>query len=196
MHLIEEHLASLKIDQKPNLSFNLDYFLILVPLNCNLFRIKRSLNLDLNLNVFLLRKHLEKMNFAENPKLFIMDYYYDKRNQIDLNCEKVLLEIEVGTKKEVSAYQRTELNDLRMDLINRIESAKETVLKRYDALESQYAEEMLHKDPKLIKDEIFSDQYCTILDVNVMYILFDLKLGVLLFSEYDDHLVENLRKKL
>ena len=31
------------------------------------------------------------MDFAEEPKLFINEYYDDKINQIDFNCEKEIL---------------------------------------------------------------------------------------------------------
>ena len=105
------------------------------------------------------------MNFAENPKVFINEYYYDKRNKIDLNCEKLILYIEEITKNEVPQEMRQHLNKLRDDLIENIDSAKEKVLERYDTLFSNYNEETPTINTDLIKDQIFLDQYCTVFNV-------------------------------
>ena len=80
-----------------------------------------------------------------------------------------------------------------MDLIDKIELAKKTVLERYDFLHSKYTQEMFQINTQLIKDQIFSDQYCTVFDVYKKYPLFNLKLDLLLFSEYDDHLIDGLK---
>ena len=130
------------------------------------------------------------MNFFENPKLFIIDYYNDKRNQIDINCEQMILTIENKTKQVIQNEERQSLNGLRQNLIDKIDSAKEEVLKRYDTLQSKYTEEMLKQNIKQIKDEIFADQYCMIIEVDKLYPLLDLKLGLLLFSEFEDEMLK------
>ena len=127
------------------------------------------------------------MNFAENPKLFIIEYYNDKKNQIDLNCELLISESKDGTMHK-------SLNELRMNLIEKIESAKQKVLQRCETtLGPKCPEEMLQKNTKQIKDEIFLDQYCIVLDIYEVFPLFDLKVGLLLFSEFEDHLLKNLK---
>ena len=98
------------------------------------------------------------MKFAENPKIFINEYFDDKRNTIDLNCEKLILDIEVRTKNAVPQEMRQNLNKLRDDLIENIDSAKEKVLERYDTLFSNYNEETPTMNTDLIKDQIFLDQ--------------------------------------
>ena len=126
------------------------------------------------------------MDFVDHPKLFIIEYYDSKRNQIDLNCEKAI-------EKAKDQTEIKDLNELRTSLIEKVKSVKESVLHRYDALESKFIEETLKNDTKQIKDEIFLDQYCMVLDAYERFPLFELKLGFLLFSEYEDHLLIALR---
>ena len=52
------------------------------------------------------------MNFSENPKLYIKEYYFEKRNQIDINCEQVIFKIEQETKKAIPNELRQILNSL------------------------------------------------------------------------------------
>ena len=123
------------------------------------------------------------MNFTDNPKLFIIEYYDDKRNQIDINCEKLILKVEDDAEHEI-------LNKQRIDLIEKIESVKQLVLKRYDTLNSKYTKEMLANKTQEIKDEIFFDRYCLVMDFyDELIPLQEIRVGVLLFSEFDDHLL-------
>ena len=133
------------------------------------------------------------MKFAENPKIFINEYFDDKRNTIDLNCEKIILQNEEETKNEVPQEMHQNLNKLRDDLIEKIAAVKAKVIERYDSLFSNYNEETPTMNTDLIKDQIFLDQYCTVFNVYKHYPLFDLKLGLLLFSEYDDHLIGHFK---
>ena len=127
------------------------------------------------------------MSFIEQPKLFIVRYYDDKKNEIDLQCERLISETK--DKEEIQS-----LNELRVELVEKLESAKQTVFQRYDALESKCAEKMPWKNSaKQIQDEVFLDQYCLVLDSYKVFRLFDLKLGLLLFSEFDDHVLEDLK---
>ena len=57
------------------------------------------------------------MDFSESPKLFISQYYDDQRNKIDFNCEKLFLDTEEKTKKEIPQDLRKELNDLRQNMV-------------------------------------------------------------------------------
>ena len=125
------------------------------------------------------------MNFAENPILFIDEYYANKKNKIDLDCEHLILKC-----KNEKRIQK--LNDVRMSLIEELDSAKQTVLERYDTLGSKYTEEMLRENAQQIKDEVFSDHYCFIIDLDDVYPLLELKFCLLLFTEFDDHLLEDL----
>ena len=50
------------------------------------------------------------MDFHENPRLFILEYYSEKKNQIDLKCEEAILESKDSKDIEV-------LCKLRMNLI-------------------------------------------------------------------------------
>ena len=126
------------------------------------------------------------MNFGENPKIFIIDYYDEKRRQVDLNCENLISQIKDNTEIQ-------DLNELRMSLIKKIESVERIVLERYNAMHPNYVEEMLEIKNKQLKDEIFLDQYCLVLDVYQVYPLFELQIGLLLFTEFDDYLIQNLR---
>ena len=126
------------------------------------------------------------MDFAEDPKLFIYEYYKDKQNRIDLECEEMIL----GINNEMEIQS---LHDIRMNLIDRIELAKQTVLERFDALESKYIHDMMRRNTKKIKDEIFLDQYCFKLEIYQDFPLFDLKFGLLLFSEFDDDSLKDLK---
>ena len=124
------------------------------------------------------------MDFTDNPQLFIVEYFHNKKNQIDLKCEKAILESKYET--EIKS-----LNALRMTLVEKIESVQQNVLQRYYALESKYTKDMLQNDNKQIKDEIFFDQYCLVLEFR-RSTLFEFKLGLLLFTEYEDHVLEPL----
>ena len=126
------------------------------------------------------------MNFVEQPKLFINEYYNDKRNEIDLKCETLISE----TKDEEEIQS---LNGLRMELVEKLESAKQTVFQRYDSLESKYSQDMLQKNTQRIKNEVFLDHYCLILYKFNTIPLFELKCGLLVFSEFDDYLLEDLK---
>ena len=95
------------------------------------------------------------MDIAEEPKLFINEYYNDKINQIDLKCEKEIL------KRKDEAEIRY-LNELRFKLIEKIKSAKQTVKQRYNTLKTKYTKDMLKNNTKNIMDEIFIDQYCVL----------------------------------
>ena len=52
---------------------------------------------------------------------------------------------------------------------------------------------MLREKTQKIKNEIFFDQYCLILNLYPVFPLFKLKCGLLLFSEFDDYLLEDLK---
>ena len=125
------------------------------------------------------------MNFAEEPKLYINEYYNEKKNQIDFSCEK-----EISESNDETEIQS--LNELRMDMIEKIDSAKQTVLQRYETIESKYTKEMLRKDTKNIKDETFLDQYCFIFSSYYIPLL-QYRLGLLIFCEYDDIKLEYLQ---
>ena len=126
------------------------------------------------------------MNFIDNPKLFINDYYNDKKNIIDFNCESLISKSEDQT-------EIVKLNELRMTFIDRLELIKQTVLQRYDSLQSKYNTEMLREHTQQIKDEIFLDKYCYIISVNYQFPVFELQLGLLLISEFDNHLLDDLK---
>ena len=133
------------------------------------------------------------MIFADNPKRFINEYYYDKRNTIDLNCEILILDIQEKTNNDISKEMRQNLNKLRGDLIGKIDLAEEKVLDRYDSLSSNYSAKKMKINTNFIKDQIFLDQYCTVFNVYNRHPLSDLKLGLLLFSEFHDDLIEHLK---
>ena len=70
------------------------------------------------------------MDFFKHPKVFISEYFNGKRNQIDLECETLISE----TKDEEEIQS---LNGLRMELVAKLESVKQTVFQRYETLESK-----------------------------------------------------------
>ena len=80
---------------------------------------------------------------------------------------------------------------IREELINKIKSVRQTVFERLELLESKYTPEEWEKDGNKIKDEVFVDQYCLVYDAFRRYPIFELKCGVLIFSQYDDHLIKN-----
>ena len=137
------------------------------------------------------------MKFVEYPKLFINEYYENKINRIDLNYESLILKIENKTKTEFPDALKETLTELRMNLIGKIKSVKETILKRYDDLvtesPAEFSQHSLENNTKQIKDKIFLDQYCLVLNIAESYPLFEFKLGVLLFSEFEDNLFVNLK---
>ena len=121
-----------------------------------------------------------RLKFFEQPELYIVEYYEDKRNQIDINCETLILET-----KDESEIQS--LNELRQSMIEKLESVTKKVLERCKSLRSKLNSDNFEQ----IKNEIFSDQYCIILRVCMS--LFDFKLGILLFTEFDDHLLNGFK---
>ena len=126
------------------------------------------------------------MNFAEDPILFIDDYYFKKTNKIDLDCENLILKCK--NEKYIQS-----LNEVRVALAEKLDTAKQMVFQRYESSKSKYTEEMLRESIQQIKDELFLDQYCFRLDVNDVIPLFQLKFGILLFSQFDAHLLEDLQ---
>ena len=127
-----------------------------------------------------------KMFFDEQPKVFINEYYNQKRNQIDLNCEKLISK----TKDDLEIQS---LNELRMQLIDKIDSVKQIVSQRFDELESKYTPQMLAENTQHIKDEIFLDKYCLVLEVYKVIPFYEFKLGILLFTEFDDQYLDDLK---
>ena len=115
---------------------------------------------------------MNRMNFADCPIVFIDQYYREKIGQIDLNCEKAIL----LSKDE---KENSDLNTLRMKLINHIENLSNYVLCRYYQIESKFNQEMSETMIKEEKDEIFMDKYCYVLDVYRKFGLFEFKFGVL-----------------
>ena len=126
------------------------------------------------------------MIFFENPKLYIHEYYNDKKNQVDLKCEYTILETNNVT--EISSF-----NVFRKQMIENIELIKLKILQRYDALQSKYNDERIRNNTQAIKDEIFLDQYCIFLDIYQLIPLFELKIGLILFSEFDFNSVDSLK---
>ena len=125
------------------------------------------------------------MNF--NAKLFINDYYENKINEIDLNCENAILETQQEDLHQI-------LNQVRLNLVDHIKSAREEVLKRFNKLGLNDGIALTNE----IKNEIFSDKYCYILDFEKRKYLIpkmvdSKEIGVLIFSEYNDELLDNLR---
>ena len=80
---------------------------------------------------------------------------------------------------------------IREELINKIKSVRQTVFERLELLESKYTPEEWEKDGNKIKDEVFVDQYCLVYDAFRRYPIFELKCGVLIFSQYDDYLIKD-----
>ena len=130
------------------------------------------------------------MTFNHAPRLLIADYFQDKISQIDLICERALLESEQKDKHKT-------LNQVRINLIDRINSAQSEVFERFDQIESKHGVELLDFDE--FKNEIFRDKYCYLLDIFekkkflIPSMIESQKLGVLIFSEYQDELLDNLR---
>ena len=117
------------------------------------------------------------MDFAEQPKLFIIEYFNEKKNQIDWNCENAILNIK-------DDLEIKNLHEMRQKMIDKIESVRKEVLERYEAFESKFPTEISRENTKKIKDEIFLDQYCLVLNVYQLFPLFEYKIGLLLFSEF------------
>ena len=126
------------------------------------------------------------MDFAQSPKLFINEYYNDKKNQIDFNCENAILNSKEETDKEF-------LNIMRLNFIEKIESVKQMVFGRLDAAESKYTKDMFQKNAKEIKDEVFIDLYCQVLDAYHWFPINELKIGFILFTEFDDQILDGFR---
>ena len=126
------------------------------------------------------------MNFAESPVLYIIDYYQQKIDPIDLECEKAIL----SSKDD---KEKSDLNVIRLDLINRLQNARKVVMDRYYLLESKFNQDMSQTMIEEIKDEIFMDQYCVVLDVYKKMRSFDFKFGLLIFSQYEDTLLKTLK---
>ena len=127
-----------------------------------------------------------EMNFAESPVVYIVEYYRDKIFQIDLKCEKEIFLSEDDTDK-------SDLKILRMDIIKHIENARKEVLARYYLLESKFYQDMSQSKIDELRDDIFQDKYCLILDVFEYYGLFEFKFGVLIFTQYDDFKLSDLK---
>ena len=126
------------------------------------------------------------MNFEDCPNHFISEYYREKINQIDLNCERAILQ----TNDEEE--QRC-LHNIRSDMVNKIKSAKEDVCKRCDQLEMEYSTEVFLSKINEIKDQIFLDQYCFLFEVKDLFPLFEFKCGAVIFSQYDDDLLKKYK---
>ena len=126
-----------------------------------------------------------EIKFSEQPRLFILEYYDEKKNQIDLNCETECLKVKDEVEQEI-------LNELRFELLAKIDLVKQLVLERYDSLESKLTVEMLQNSTQQVKDEIFVDCYCVVLEVYPQISIFELKIGVLLFSEFTDGYLDSI----
>ena len=126
------------------------------------------------------------MNFAECPVVYIDEYFKEKSGQIDLECEKAILLSNDNKEK-------SDLNVLRLDLIKQIENARKEVVDRYYKMESKFYQEISQTMIKEKKDEIFKDQYCHIYDVYRKIGVFQFKFGVLIFSQYEDTLLGDLK---
>ena len=166
---IELNLKLMMIDIKLKLLKHFNFlFLYLIQNNC---RIKEKMD--------------SNINFVHRPKDFIIKYFDEKTIQIDLNWMN-----EIHKTESDAEHQR--LNSLRQELYAKIDSAKKSILERFDALESKLIRCNLQDDIQQTKDEIFLDKYCLVLGVYKTIPIFELKLGVLLFSEFDDPLLEKL----
>ena len=130
------------------------------------------------------------MEFSENPEIFISQYFDDKINQIDSNCEVALLSCESDYKREI-------FNKARLNLINQIKSAREEVLNRFNLTESSYGVEMQRYNEDEIQDKIFLDNYCYVWNINrhklIQPLLAEFKIGIVIFSEYKDDILEKIR---
>ena len=158
------------------------------------------------------------MEFSECPRLYIDQYFEDKINQVDIICENAILyckNAENGICYIESVYKQTctktdldqndekvenqamveeeNLNNLRMDMISNIKAVKQEVLERFNQIEYNFSPEMWQSDPNKIRDETFLDQYCYLFEVNDLFPLFELKCGLLIFSQYDDDILKNLK---
>ena len=125
------------------------------------------------------------MNFAECPVVYIDEYYREKIGKIDLECEKAILSSNDDKEK-------SDLNILRLDLINNIQNAKKEVLDRFYLQESKFNKGMSQTMIDKFQDEIFMDQYCNLLDVYKKLRLFQFKCGLLIFSQYEDIFLKDL----
>ena len=123
------------------------------------------------------------MNFVECPVLYIDEYFGDKVNKVDILSEKAILEENDVEGKEC-------LNKIRLDLIEKIKSVKQSVKDRLVLLESQYTPEKWLEDGNKIKDEVFLDQYCFVFDFYERFPIFEIQCGVVVFSQFDDELIE------
>ena len=126
------------------------------------------------------------MNFEDCPKHFINEYYREKINQIDLNCERAVLETK--DEEEIKC-----LNNIRSDMIDKIKSVREDVYKRCDKLEMEYSSEFFLSKINEIKKQTFWDQYCFVFGVYKWFPLFEFKCGVVIFSQYEDDLFKVFR---
>ena len=81
-----------------------------------------------------------------------------------------------------------------MNSIDRIKSVKQEV---FDLIELKYGKSMREKDEQEIKDDIFMDNYCFLMDIYEdrlkIPMITELKIGILIFSEYDQNLLENIK---
>ena len=122
------------------------------------------------------------MDFLKCPVVYIDEYYREKKFEIDLKCEKAIL-------LSNDDKEKADLNILRLELLDHIENAKKKVFDRYYLLDQEISKSNSEK----IKDEIFQDYYCIISDVLQCCPLFEFKFGVLIFSQYDDVKLKDLK---
>ena len=131
-------------------------------------------------------KNFKKIIFYEQPEWFIDEYYNNCKNKIDLKCELLISMIKDETEIQ-------NLNQLRNELIEKIDSVKQTVNQRFDKLKYIYTKQMFRDNTQQIKDEIFLDKYFILLDIYNIIPSFEFKLGVILFTEFEDQLLETFK---
>ena len=131
------------------------------------------------------------MDLKETLRLFIDQYFEQKINHMNLNHEKAISESENDRNHEI-------LNKTLADLTKQIQSTKQDVLNRFDTIKLKYGDGICKKNQKDIKDEIFVDKYCYVLDIfeNRKFkipVITELRIGILIFSQYEDDFLEHLK---
>ena len=84
------------------------------------------------------------------------------------------------------------MNELRDELIEALESAKKKVLNRFELYQEKFLEIKSDEEMKKFQDEIFDSQYCSIFQIERFETVFDFKLGILFFTQFDDEILKNV----
>ena len=129
-----------------------------------------------------------------NPILIVNDYYNSKINEIDLNCENIIIthQKELNQNNE-NKREIKDLNELRNEIIAKIKSVEKEVFDNYTKNEEELLQLFkMEADQEAFKKKLFGDKFCYILREENIPNLFEYKLGLFLFSELSDYEMELL----